>query len=64
LMDRGASEGMQTFAQSMLQLYQKGLITKEEALYHSDMAGEFRMAAEGHTTSTGSDSMQSVNQWL
>ncbi len=64
LMDRGASEGMQTFAQSMLQLYQKGLITKDEALYHSDMAGEFRMAAEGHTTSTGSDSMQSVNQWL
>lgn len=64
LMERGASEGMQTFAQSMLGLYQNGLITKQEAEFHADAAGEFRMAAEGHTTSTGSDSMQNVNQWL
>lgn len=64
LMERGASEGMQTFAQSMLNLYQNGLITKQEAEFHADAAGEFRMAAEGHTTSTGSDPMQNVNQWL
>ena len=64
LMDRGASDGMQTFSQAMLRLYQMGLITKQEAEYHADAAGEFRMAAEGHTTSTGSDDMHNVNQWL
>lgn len=64
LMERGASEGMQTFPQAMLHLYNQGLISKQEAEAHADAAGEFRMAAEGHTTSTGSDDMHNVNQWL
>lgn len=64
LMARGASEGMQTFSQSMLALFNKGLITKQEAEFHADAAGEFSMAAEGHTTSTGSDDMHKINQWL
>ncbi|MEW6282366.1 MAG: PilT/PilU family type 4a pilus ATPase [Candidatus Eremiobacterota bacterium] len=64
LIERGATEGMQTFAQAMLELFQKGLITKDEAMYHADQASDFRLAAEGHTTGTSADSMRSMNTWL
>lgn len=48
------SEGMQTFTQSLLRLYEAGLINKEEALFHADQPTEFRLGAEGHSTATAS----------
>ncbi|HXE72990.1 MAG TPA: PilT/PilU family type 4a pilus ATPase [Candidatus Nitrosotenuis sp.] len=49
---QGSSEGMQTFTQSLMRLYEAGLITKEEALYHADQPTEFRLGVEGHVTGT------------
>src|ERR1043165_841074 len=39
--------GMQTFDQSLFNLYQSGLITLEEALRHASNADEFRMRISG-----------------
>ncbi len=47
---QGASDGMQTFTQSLLRLYEAGLINKEEALFHADQPTEFRLGSEGHST--------------
>jgi twitching motility protein PilT len=49
-LQQGASEGMQTFTASLTKLYEAGLITKEEALYHADQPTEFRLGVEGHST--------------
>lgn len=51
---QGASDGMQTFTQSLLRLYEAGLINKEEALFHADQPTEFRLGSEGHSTATAS----------
>lgn len=51
---QGSSDGMQTFTQSLLRLYEAGLINKEEALFHADQPTEFRLGAEGHSTATSS----------
>ena len=48
---QGSNDGMQTFTQSMLQLYNDGLITKEEGFSHADQPTEFRMGMEGHIAS-------------
>ncbi|MDO5296303.1 MAG: PilT/PilU family type 4a pilus ATPase [bacterium] len=48
---QGSNDGMQTFTQSMLQLYNDGLITKEEGFSHADQPTEFRMGMEGHVAS-------------
>lgn len=48
---QGSNDGMQTFTQSMLQLYADGLITKEEGMSHADQPTEFRMGLEGHVAS-------------
>jgi twitching motility protein PilT len=52
LMEEGGTEGMQTFTQSLVSLYQRGLIDEEEALFHADVAHAFRLAITGHTTGT------------
>jgi twitching motility protein PilT len=44
--------GMQTFDQSLFNLFQSGLITLEEALRNSSNADEFRMRAAGIQSST------------
>ena len=44
--------GMQTFDQSLFNLYQSGLITLEEALRHASNADEFRMRISGILSST------------
>lgn len=49
----GASEGMQTFSDSLIQLYKEGLIGREDAIYHADRPTEVRLALEGHVTNTG-----------
>jgi twitching motility protein PilT len=49
---QGGTEGMQTFTASLIKLYEAGKITKEEALRNADSPNEFRLALEGHTTST------------
>lgn len=47
---QGGHEGMQTFTESLMKLYESAIITKEEALYHADHPTEFRLGIEGHTT--------------
>ena len=49
-LQQGGTEGMQTFTASLSRLYEQGLITKEEAIYHADQPTEFRLEVEGHTT--------------
>jgi len=44
--------GMQSFDQSLFNLYQSGLITLEEALRHASNADEFRMRISGILSST------------
>lgn len=51
-LQQGATDGMQTFTVSLSRLYEQGLITKEEAMYHADQPTEFRLEVEGHTTGT------------
>lgn len=63
-MVQGATEGMQTFTQSLMNLYEQGLITKEEALYHADQPTEFRLAIEGHSTGTTTMHEDSLMSWL
>jgi Tfp pilus assembly ATPase PilU len=50
----GRFDGMQTFTQSLIDLYQSGLVTEKEAYGKADRPTEFRLAIEGHITS-GSD---------
>jgi twitching motility protein PilT len=65
LINQGEISGMQTFTKSLLHLYTKGLITKEDALYHADQPTEFRMAIEGHTTGTSSvEDDDSLMSWV
>jgi len=62
---QGTSDGMQTFTQSLLRLYEAGLINKEEALFHADQPTEFRLGAEGHSTATSSGlSDDTLMNWL
>ena len=69
-MQQGATEGMQTFTQSLTQLYESGLITREEAMYHADQPTEFRLGTEGHvpaaTSSASSYSSEgdTLMNWL
>jgi len=53
--ERGNLFGMQTFNQSLAQLYQDGLVRFDDALEFSDSPDEFRLIAEG--ISTGTDSI-------
>ncbi len=46
----GEEEGMQTFNQSLVKLYNKGLIRYEVALAYATSPDEFRLAAEGIAT--------------
>lgn len=64
-LQQGASEGMQTFTQSLLRLYEAGLISKEEALFHADQPTEFRLGVEGHSTSSASNLAEdTLMNWL
>jgi twitching motility protein PilT len=47
----GKFDGMQTFTQSLIDLYQSGLVTEKEAYSKADRPTEFRLAIEGHITS-------------
>ncbi len=62
---QGSSDGMQTFTQSLLRLYEAGLINKEEALFHADQPTEFRLGADGHSTdSSGTMADDTLMNWL
>ncbi len=55
LISEGASQyGMQTFDQSLLQLYKAKLITKESALEEATSAAELELAMKGITSGSGS----------
>jgi len=43
MMEKSANEGMQTFDMSLLQLYNQGLISQEEALKNADSANNLRL---------------------
>lgn len=45
-MQRGQSEGMQTFTQSLLSLLERGMITYEDAAHVADRKTELRLATE------------------
>lgn len=64
LMVSGAHEGMQTFTQSLIKLYEQGLITREEGLFHADQPTEFRLGIEGHTTGTSTMGEDTLISWL
>lgn len=63
-MVQGRTEGMQTFTQSLMDLYEKGLVSKEEAMYHADQPTEFRLSIEGHTTGTAAIQDENLMSWL
>lgn len=50
-LQRGESEGMQTFTQSLLSLTERGLISYQEATQVADQKTEFRLASEQRTKS-------------
>lgn len=64
LMVQGATEGMQTFTASLTRLYEAGLISKEDALFHADQPTEFRLGIEGHTSGAASIPEDSLMSWL
>jgi twitching motility protein PilT len=63
-MVQGTTEGMQTFTQSLTSLFEKGLISKEEAMYHADQPTEFRLSIEGHTTGSAAIQEDNLMSWL
>jgi len=63
-MVQGGTEGMQTFTQSLTELFEKGLVSKEEAMYHADQPTEFRLSIEGHTTGSSTIQEDSLMSWL
>ncbi len=64
LMAQGEIDGMQTFTQSLKTLYEKGLVTREEAMFHADQPTEFRLAIEGHTTGAATLQDDNLMSWL
>ena len=44
LLQQGAHEGMQTFNDSFRRLLERGIITKEEAMFHAEQLTELRLA--------------------
>ncbi|RMD47383.1 MAG: type IV pilus twitching motility protein PilT [Aquificota bacterium] len=53
LMEKGRNQyGMQTFNQALLELYNKGLITKEDALAASDNPSDLELRMKGISTET------------
>lgn len=64
MIQEGKQDGMQTFTQALVNLYQKGVITKEDALYYADQPTEFQMGIEGHQTGTFSESEGSLIDWM
>ena len=56
LMEKGRSQyGMQTFEQALLDLYNKGLITKEDALATSENPADLELRMKGISTETSMD---------
>lgn len=51
--EEGASYGMQSFDQSLMELLNRDLITYEEALLHCSRAEDFRIRTEGFTAMDG-----------
>ncbi|QKK01505.1 MAG: PilT/PilU family type 4a pilus ATPase [Pseudomonadota bacterium] len=64
IMKDSRHHGMITFDQSLLQLYQEGLISYEDALRHADSANEVRLAvklSEGGDADSLSGKLQDLN---
>lgn len=56
LMEKGRNQyGMQTFDQALLDLYNKGLITKEDALAASESPADLELRMKGISTETSMD---------
>lgn len=51
---QGEEDGMQTFNQSLVRLYQQGLVKYEVAIAYATSPDEFRLAAEGVASGTSS----------
>ncbi|MFH1453708.1 MAG: PilT/PilU family type 4a pilus ATPase [Armatimonadota bacterium] len=64
LMREGKHASMYTFTQSLVDLYDRGLISKEDALYHADQPTEFKMDVEGHQTGTTFNKEETLIDWM
>lgn len=64
LMQQGKQEGMQTFTQSLVKLYNDGVITAQDAMYHADQPTEFKLDIEGHQTSTVMQTEGALIDWM
>ena len=61
---QGKLEGMVTFTESLFQLYKKGLITYEDALYHAERPTELRLLMDGQSSVTETIIHDNLIDWL
>ncbi len=53
-MEQSTQDGMQTFDQHLLQLFNRGIVSREEALRAADSVGDLNLRMQGLTTGTSS----------
>lgn len=63
-MKQGRFEGMITLNQSLYDLYEKGMISYEDALYNSDESTELKMMIDGHTSKTSIADDDTLVSWI
>jgi len=61
---QGRSYGMQTMNYSLYNLYQKGIISYDNAMSNSDQQTELRMMIEGHSSTSGTSRDDSLISWI
>lgn len=59
-MDKGGNDGMQTFNQSLFELYKNKKISYEDALKYSDSENELRLMIKLNTGSTDAGSLEGI----
>jgi len=63
-MKQGRFEGMITLNQSLYSLYEKGIISYDDALYNSDESTELKMMMDGHVSKTTIADDDSLVSWI
>lgn len=64
LMVEGKGEGMQTFTQSLTELFEAGIISKEDAMFNAEQRTEFRLGVEGYTDKPNAIQDDVMMSWL
>jgi len=62
----GVQEGMMTFTECLLQLVERGVISREDALFNAEQPTELRLRLDGHSSSSGDIAAgpNSLYDWL